>query len=105
MNAKDLAEYCASPPDPEEGQEKAITPDIGIVGENLFFSFLPESPDECVVIYDTGGWPPRPHLPRKDPTFQFRFRAGDYDTVQTLIKKFSDWFVPGGIPKKCFQIG
>jgi hypothetical protein len=105
MNAKELAEYCASPPEPEEGEEPLITPDLGIVGENLFSAYLPSSPDNCIAIYDTGGWAKDPDIPRTDLTFQFVFRAASYDEVQALIKKFKDWFIPEGIPKKLFYIG
>lgn len=94
MNAKELIEYCA-----------ASIPNLGIVGETLFFSFMPDSPDACITVYDTGGWQPSPYLPRKDPTFQFRFRAADYDAAQSLIKRIADYFVPEGIPKNCFPIG
>lgn len=92
MNAKSLAEYCAN-----EG--------LGILGEDLFYSFLPEAPDNCISIFDTGGWAKDPDLPRKDPTFQFLFRGDSYDSVQTLIEKVKVLFMPGNIPKKCFYIG
>jgi hypothetical protein len=95
MNAKDLAEYCAS-----QGIG-TIDPETG----NIFYSQLPASPDECIAIYDTGGWAKDPELTRADPTFQVIFRAADYDAAQDLIKKFSDLFIPEGIPKKCFNIG
>lgn len=105
MNAKDLAEYCASPPEPKEGEEPLVTPDLGIIGETLFYSFLPDSPDNCITIYDTGGWAKDPDITRTDPTFQFVFRGAGYDEAQSLIKKFKDWFIPDGIPKKLFYIG
>lgn len=105
MNAKDLAEYCASPPEPEEGEDSLVTPDLGIIGETLFYSFLPESPDNCIAIYDTGGWAKDPDIPREDPTFQFVFRGATYDEAQALIKKFKDWFIPNDVPKKLFYIG
>lgn len=94
MNAKDLAEYCA-----------ASIPAFGVVGETIFYSFLPDSPDQCMVIYDTGGWAKDPDFPRTDPTFQIVFRALDYDEAQALIQLFSSWFMPEGIPRKCFTIG
>lgn len=92
MNAKDLAEYCA-----EEG--------LGVIGEDLFYSFLPDSPDNCIAIFDTGGWSKDPDLPREDPTFQFVFRGTDYDSVQTLVEKVRVLFLPGKMPRKCFAIG
>jgi hypothetical protein len=108
MNAKDLAEYCASSPEPEEGSEQTdpiITPDFGILGETLFYSFMPESPDNCISIFDTGGWAKDLIITRKDLTFQFMIRAVDYDSAQELIKKISGWFIPGEVPKSSFYVG
>jgi len=124
LTAKQLAEFCASPPEPEEDEEldeeleeeelgeepegdeePAVTPDLGTIGQNLFYSFLPDSPDACISIFDTGGWPKDPDFPRKDVTFQFRIRGTTYDEAQALAKKLHDYFCPGGIPKKCFNIG
>jgi hypothetical protein len=92
MNAKDLATYCAS-----EG--------IGTIGTDLFYSFLPDAPDNCIAIFDTGGLAKDPDFPRTDPTFQIMFRGADYDSVQALIDKVKALFMPRGIPKKCFNIG
>lgn len=92
MNAKDLAEYCAV-----EG--------IGVIGETLYYSHLPNKPDDCIAIYDTGGWAKDPDITRADLTFQFMFRAASYDESQILIQKIKDWFIPDGIPKKLFHIG
>ncbi len=100
MNAEELANYCASPL--EEG---VVTPDLGIIGETLFYSFLPDSPDNCIAIFDTGGWAKDPDITRSDVTFQFMFRAASYSETQKLIKKTKDWFIPKGIPKKMFSIG
>jgi hypothetical protein len=92
MNAKDLATYCAS-----QG--------IGMVGTNLFYSFLPDAPDDCITIFDTGGWEKDPDFPRTDPTFQFMFRGANYDSAQALIEDVKALFMSENIPKKCFSIG
>jgi hypothetical protein len=105
LNAKTLAEYCAIPEPVEPPAEPPESPGLGIVGENLFYSTMPESPDQCVSIFDTGGWAKDEIFPRVDLTFQFLFRAADYDSAQVLIKKLSDFFLPGGIPKQNFYIG
>ena len=81
LTAKQLAEHLG-----EQG--------IGIVGQDLFYSFLPDSPDACISIFDTGGWPKDPDLPRKDVTFQFRIRGATYDEAQALAKKLHDYFCP-----------
>lgn len=77
---------------------------IGIVGQDLFYSFLPDSPDNLITITDTGGWPKDPDFPRKDVTFQFRIRGAYYDEAQALAEKLNNYFCPSGIPKKCFWI-
>lgn len=91
LTAKQLAEHLG-----EQG--------IGIVGQDLFYSFLPDSPDNLITITDTGGWPKDPDLPRKDPTFQFRIRGETYDEAQALAEKLYDYLCPDGICKKCFKI-
>jgi hypothetical protein len=109
LNAKILAEYCATPEPVEPPAELPESPCLGILdpnGEgNLFYSIMPESPDACVSIFDTGGWAKDEIFPRADLTFQFLFRAPDYDAAQVLIKKLSDFFLPSGIPKQNFYIG
>ena len=91
LTAKQLAEHLG-----EQG--------IGIVGQDLFYSFLPDSPDNLITITDTGGWPKDPDLPQKDVTFQFRIRGVNYNEAQAMAERLYDYFCPGGIPKKCFYI-
>jgi hypothetical protein len=92
MNAKDLVAYLE-------------TESIGVQGDTLFYSYLPDSPDTCLSVFETGGWAKDPDLPREDPTFQLMFRGADYDSVQALIEKVKALFMPNKIPKKCFSIG
>jgi hypothetical protein len=95
MNAKELAEYCQSV------GIGTIAPETG----DLFYSYLPESPDNVICIYDSGGWGKDITIPRKDVTFQIIFRGANYDLVRSKIKLWEEHFVPGGIPKKLFYIG
>lgn len=108
LNAKILAEYCATPKPVETPAEPRESPCLGILDPNgngnLFYGYMPESPDECVVIFDTGGWAKDEIFPRVDLTFQFVFRGPNYDSAQALIKKASDFFLPGGVPKQNFYI-
>jgi len=104
LTAKQLAEFCASPPEPEEGEEAKVTPDLGTIGQDLFYAYLPGSPDTCVSIFDTGGWQKDPDLPRKDITFQFRIRGATYDDAQALAGKIYSYFCPDGLPKRLFYI-
>lgn len=91
LTAKQLAEHLQ-----QQG--------IGITGQDLFYSFLPDSPDNCISIFDTGGWPKDPDLPRKDVTFQIRIRGEYYDEAQAKAEALYNYFCPGGIPKKLFYI-
>lgn len=52
-----------------------------VLGTSLYLSYQPESPDEVVAIYDTGGVEPDRYLPTADPTVQILVRAGDYQTA------------------------
>lgn len=92
MNAKKLAEYC-------------VLEGFGVIGEDLFYSFIPESPDNCIAIFDTGGWAKDPDIPRKDKTYQFMVRGESYDSSREMADKIFDYFCPDGIPKKDFYIG
>lgn len=91
LTAKQLAEHLQ-------------TQELGTTGEDLFYSFLPDSPDNCISIFDTGGWPKDPDLPRKDVTFQFRIRGEYYDEAQALAETLYNYFCPEGIPKKLFYL-
>lgn len=53
----DIAEYLAA-----QG--------IGTVGTDIFVDHLPDLPDSCVAVMQTGGQQPSIYLPTKRPTFQ-----------------------------------
>ena len=48
-----------------------------IFGTNLFISTMPSSPDNCICLYDTGGFPQERHDYEK-PTIQIRIRNKSY---------------------------
>jgi len=59
------------------------------VGTNLFLGRLPESPDNCVAIYQSGGSAPSDQFgtaaPALDnPALQIRVRASSYATAEAL---------------------
>jgi hypothetical protein len=54
-------------------------------GTDLFKSRLTESPNNQVVIYNTGGLEPDRYLPTADPTFQILVRNTSYATGQSLV--------------------
>jgi len=55
---------------------------------NLFISEMPDTPSDCVCIYDTGGAPAEPHITYERPTFQIRVRGdrGKYQDAYDLAQ-------------------
>lgn len=51
---------------------------LGQLGQDLFVSFQPSEPDDCITIYDTGGYAPDIDVPLRDPTCQVLVRSADY---------------------------
>lgn len=66
---------------------------IGVLGTSLFKSYLPESPNTCIAIFDTGGLEPDLDITDiKNPTFQILVRDISYslgktklDSIRTLL--------------------
>lgn len=58
---------------------------VGAVGTNIFWGQLPDSPDACIALYETGGFQPPAELPEAEPTIQIRARAASYTAAQTTI--------------------
>lgn len=51
--------------------------DLGLTfGTDLFVSDMPDTPDACVCIYDSGGYDPDVHIQYERPTVQVRIRGG-----------------------------
>ena len=48
---------------------------LGIRGINIFVGGEPESPDNTITIYDTGGFPPSPKYLRDNPSVQIKVRS------------------------------
>lgn len=61
-------------------------------GTNLFISEMPMTPDQCVVLYDTGGFNSEVNYIYERPTVQIRVRGnrGVYDSTYDLIKDIKD---------------
>jgi len=57
-------------------------------GADLFVSEMPEIPDECVCVYDTGGFEPEANFVYERPTVQVVVRGtkGDYVAAYNLIQ-------------------
>ena len=60
------------------------------VGTNVFKGFMPEKPDNCVQILDTGGAEPDKELPTGSPTFQIMVRNKSYETGHDLMQSIVD---------------
>lgn len=60
-----------------------------VLGTSLYLSHQPESPDEVVAIYDTGGVEPDRYLPTADPTVQILVRANDYETAHDRAQEIA----------------
>ena len=66
---------------------------LGLVfGTDLFVSRMPETPDQCVAVFDTGGEPPQPSFVYLKPTIQVRIRGAKtgYQTAYTLAESIRD---------------
>lgn len=60
-------------------------------GTNMFVGLEPDSPDTCVTVFDTPGYPPELTLNPEDsnfyrPSVQVRVRAAGYATAYELAK-------------------
>lgn len=67
-----------------------VEPLVSLVfGQNLFIGNEPATPDSCVTIFDTPGYPPDVHFdPLQSyyrPSIQVRVRSKDYLEAYTLI--------------------
>lgn len=58
---------------------------------NLFVARMPDTPDQCVVLYDSGGFAPYSNDYQR-PTVQIRTRGaqGGYQTIYDLTKAIWD---------------
>jgi len=59
--------------------------DLGTIGTDIFIGFMPESPDACIAVLDTGGTEPSRYLPIESPTFQAFIRATNYDNGKAVL--------------------
>lgn len=66
---------------------------VGSFGFTLFVSMLPQDPDLCIAVIDTGGAEPVDSLTGiifEEPTIQVRVRAGDYSAAYSKAKEVFD---------------
>jgi hypothetical protein len=58
---------------------------VGTVATDIFVGFLPEEPNNCVAVLDTGGSTPDAYIPTKSATFQVLVRSENYDVGKTKL--------------------
>jgi hypothetical protein len=92
MTAKDLADYLAAA-------------NIGTVGTDIFYSFVPDKPDALVAVLPTGGWPRDPYIGTRHPTFQLRIRAAAFVDAEAKAAAVAAVFRDGAGAKGNFSIG
>lgn len=63
---------------------------VGTVGTDLFEGYLPNDPDSCVCVIDTGGLEPDVYIPTFRPTFQISIRNTSYATGRTKLDTIRD---------------
>lgn len=58
---------------------------LGTLATDIFIGFMPETPDACIAVLDTGGTEPNRYVPTKSPTFQVFIRDENYDDGKTVL--------------------
>ena len=70
---------------------------IGTFGGNIFIGSQPDTPDQCIVLYDTGGFPPESGYKYDRPTIQISIRgevggyADAYAKAQLIKDTLHNW--------------
>ncbi|MCK9461590.1 MAG: minor capsid protein [Proteobacteria bacterium] len=67
----------------EEVEDYIIANSSEVKAETIFLMEQPADTINCLVLIDTGGFPPDNFLPVMDPTIQCISRASDYETAKT----------------------
>lgn len=73
-------------------KQKLDAAGVGASGTNLFVGVEPESPDACIVCYDSGGLAPDPKWALDRPAVQVRVRSakGNYAAGYTKALAVKD---------------
>jgi len=65
---------------------------LGTVGQNIFVSFIPDSPDSLICVIDSGGYPSDVYAPIDNPTIQIRVRDVNYPACHDKAWTIYDLF-------------
>lgn len=76
---------------------------IGTIASDIFIGNMPDLPNNCIAVINTGGIAPSIDIPDKRPTFQVLIRNTDYETgelkltaIRTALHQFmNDYLVNG----------
>jgi hypothetical protein len=67
---------------------------VGTVGTDIFASMMPDNPDDCVAVYETGGFPSThvmgsaaKSVAAEEPTILVRCRGTTYSTARVLMHR------------------
>lgn len=75
---------------------------LGVVGGNnpwsIYLGSEPNSPDDVVTLYDTGGDPPNPKFLLDEPRFQVRVRGNSYKAAYDRATAIKDALL--GLPSQ-----
>lgn len=63
---------------------------LGTVGTNIFIGHEPAMPDNCITIFDTGGFESTPNYSYERPTVMVKVRNLSYDTGYDLAQDVHD---------------
>lgn len=94
MLAEDIVDYLSSG-------------GLGTAGTDLFAGFLPDTPEVCGAVYETGGTSPVRAMsglpgtaPFERPRIQVVFRATQYDYATARLKAHNAFMLLDGLPKR-----
>lgn len=63
---------------------------VGTVGTDIFVGQMPDSPDNCITVYQYAGQKPQLGLDLEEPGLQIRVRNTSWAAAMTLAKSIYD---------------
>lgn len=79
----------------------------GTVGTDMFIGFMPDTPDDCIVVRATSGLPPNVIVDLEQPGFQITVRNTDHDagwlaadTIKTDLHQLTHTTLNGRLYKR-----
>jgi len=66
---------------------------VGTRGTDIFVSSLPESPDNCIALFENSGVEANKYVPLENPSFQVLIRNTSYATGRAKAEDVKDVFL------------